>query len=224
MRIPPIRDAVVIGGGVAGTSITRELAAKGVGTTLLEKSTQLCAGATWHAAGLVTRFGGSPKIKKIHVRALELMSALHAEHDIGIHLTGSIRIIKKDDASRLLEVKQHAALAVLYDDPAHPTRLISAEEVKALHPLACVDRVECGLFTPHDGDTDPTLLTNCLAKLAKADGALFRTGVEVSGVRRQPDGRFVVATAGGEELTADAVVNAAVADRTLNMRASPRGG
>ena len=97
------RSVVVIGGGAAGAAITRALAARGVGVTLLEKAGQLCSGATWHAAGLVTRFGGSPKLKKLHVRSLALLTEMHAAHDVGLHLTGSIRIIEKDHADRLLE-------------------------------------------------------------------------------------------------------------------------
>ena len=49
-------SAVIVGGGIAGVTIARLLAQRGVGTTLLEKSGQLTSGATWHAAGLVTRF------------------------------------------------------------------------------------------------------------------------------------------------------------------------
>eukprot|EP00035_Acanthoeca_spectabilis_P006564 m.126257 g.126257 ORF g.126257 m.126257 type:complete len:90 (+) comp13565_c0_seq5:1686-1955(+) len=59
--------AVIVGGGIAGASIARVLSRRGVDVTLLEKSGQLCSGATWHAAGLVTRFAGSSKLKKIHV-------------------------------------------------------------------------------------------------------------------------------------------------------------
>ena len=206
------RRVVVIGGGVAGASIARVLARRGVGVTVLEKAGQLCAGATWHAAGLVTRFGGSPKIKKVHVHALDLMTKMHEEHDIGLHLTGSIRIINKGDTDRLLEAKQHLAMAALYDDPAYPTSIISRGEIASLHPLVNVGNIECGLFTPHDGDIDPTLLTTCIAKLAKADGALFRFNEEVASVAALSGGvspRFAVTTAAGETLEADAVVNAA---------------
>ena len=105
--MPRPASAIVIGGGVAGASIARWLSSRGVGVTVLEKAGQLCAGATWHAAGLVTRFGGSPKIKKVHVRALELMTALHDESDgCGLHLTGSIQLIEKGDNDRLLEAKR----------------------------------------------------------------------------------------------------------------------
>lgn len=201
--------AVVIGGGVAGASISRTLARAGVGVTLLEKAGQLCAGATWHAAGLVTRFGGSPKIKKVHVHALRLMTEMHEEHDVGLHLTGSIRLIEKGDTDRLMEAKQHVAMAALYDDPGLPTTIISAEEVGARHPLVDISNIECGVFTPRDGDVDPTLLTTCIAKLAKADGATLRYNAEVEQVSKRADGRFDVRIADGETLTADVVVNCA---------------
>jgi len=109
----PIRKCIVIGGGIAGASITRALARAGVQVTLLEKANQLCSGATWHAAGLVTRFGSSPKMKKLHVASLRLLTEMHDAHDIGLHLTGSIRIIEKGSRERYLEVRRPAGFCSL---------------------------------------------------------------------------------------------------------------
>ncbi|KAL1499075.1 hypothetical protein AB1Y20_013590 [Prymnesium parvum] len=205
--------AIIIGGGIAGVSLARCLAAKGAGVTVLEKAGQLCAGATWHAAGLVTRFGGSSKLKKVHVRSLELLNALHEAHDVGLHRTGSIRLIPRGETDRLAEARQHVAMARLYDDPSLPTTLIGAAEVAALHPLVDVSGVECGVYTPKDGDVDPTMLTTCLSKLAAADGAAFRMHSEVREVRRVAAGFEVLLApreAGeAEVLHADAVVNCA---------------
>eukprot|EP00965_Chrysotila_dentata_P088494 2921989-Pleurochrysis_carterae.AAC.3 len=202
-------STVVIGGGVAGVAISRALATRGVKVTLLERASQLCSGATWHAAGLVTRFGGSAKLKKIHVRSLAAMCKLHEEHDIGLHLTGSIRIVEKGDFSRLAEAKQQVALAALYDDPAYPSELLPADELARRHPLLDTSRIECGLWTPHDGDVDATTLTNVLAKLAKQAGAQYVFNTEVDFVLPQKDGTFLVRSVGGEDFTADSVVNAA---------------
>ena len=208
-RLRGPKSAIIIGGGVAGASIARELARKGVGVTLLEKAGQLCAGATWHAAGLVTRFGGSPKIKKVHVRALELMTEMHDMYDVGLHITGSIRLIETGNADRMTDAKQHVAMAALYDDPELPTSLISPEEVQALHPLVNVSGVQAGVYTPRDGDVDPTLLTTCIGKLAKQDGAKFVFNAEVDTITRREDGVFEVVTAEGNHYEADAVINAA---------------
>ena len=65
--------ACIIGGGIAGVALSRNLAKAGVAVTVIERGPQLCSGATWHAAGLVTRFAGSPKLKKVTV----LLSSLN---------------------------------------------------------------------------------------------------------------------------------------------------
>ncbi len=76
-RIAANARVVVVGGGIAGVSLARRLAEAGGRTTLLERASMLCAGATWHAAGLVTRFAGSSKLKKLHVASLRELTALH---------------------------------------------------------------------------------------------------------------------------------------------------
>mmetsp|Transcript_17250 Transcript_17250/g.19620 ORF Transcript_17250/g.19620 Transcript_17250/m.19620 type:complete len:842 (+) Transcript_17250:84-2609(+) len=208
-----MKRVAVIGGGIAGTAISRLLAGKGLDVTLLEKSGQLCSGATWHAAGLVTRFGGSSKLKKIHVRSLQLLNEMHDKYDIGLHTPGSIRIIEKGNEARLIEAKQNVAMAELFDDPEYPTRLISRDEVKELHPLVNEENVECGVYTPHDGDIDPTLLTTQVYRLAKENGATFKFNTEIVDVVVNEYGsgksRFILETQEGEKIEADAVVNAA---------------
>lgn len=202
---------VIIGGGVAGTSLSWMLAQKGIPVTLLEKSNFLCAGATWHAAGLVTRFAGSPKLKKIHVRSLALLNELHetTEGGISLHTPGSIRIIPKGDHDRFMEAKQHIAMAKLYDDPLYPTSLISPEEIEALHYLVDVNDVECGVYTPNDGDIDPTSLVTCISAKAKSLGADYRTKAHVDRVERHSSGGFTVHTSDGQSFSCAMLVNAA---------------
>eukprot|EP00966_Prymnesium_polylepis_P063998 1484215-Prymnesium_polylepis.1 len=72
------------------------------------------------------------------------MTQMHDEHDIGLHITGSIRLIEKGDSDRLVEAKQHLAMAKLYDDPALPTSMLSAAEVAVMHPLVDVTNIDCG--------------------------------------------------------------------------------
>ena len=162
-----MRNITIIGGGIAGVSISRLLSKAGINNTLLERGSQLCVGATWHAAGLVTRFASSPKLKKIHVRSLEIMNELHNKYDISLHTPGSIRIIEKNNSNRLIEAKQHYGMSMLYDNPNYKTELITPNDIKNLHPLIDISNVEAGLYTPCDGDVDPTQLTNCLAKESK---------------------------------------------------------
>lgn len=213
--MPIYQNVVVIGGGIAGAAITRQLARRGVNVRLFEKSGQLCSGATWHAAGLVTRFGGSSKLKKIHVRALQLLTELREEHHIGLNTPGSIRLIEKGNEARLREAEQHCGLGRLLDDPLYPTRLIDVQEIKRLHPLVDTDGIAAGVHTPYDGDIDPTSLTTVVAQLARGHGARITLNAEIIDVKVNDDirgagkSRFEVTTNHGEKVEADAVVNAA---------------
>lgn len=53
-------------------------------------------------------------------------------------------------------------MASLYDNTEYPTRMICNDEIQELHPLIDTSGVQCGLWTPSDGDIDPTTLTNCV--------------------------------------------------------------
>ncbi|KAJ8603772.1 hypothetical protein CTAYLR_000328 [Chrysophaeum taylorii] len=208
-----LERVVVVGGGVAGVSIARELARAGVRVKLFERSKQLCAGATWHAAGLVTRFAGSSKLKKLHVRSLQLLSEIHekTEGGIGLHLSGSIRLVKAGDRDRALEARRHVELAKLYDEADAPTTLVTPAEIKALHPLVDTSHLELGVRTVRDGDVDPTLLANALAVDAKNAGATVVLGAEVSGVEKLATGEFRVSfdsNGSRPPEVCDAVVNA----------------
>ena len=204
------KNITIIGGGIAGISISRLLSLSGIQNTLLERGSQLCVGSTWHAAGLVTRFAGSSKLKKIHVRSLEIMNQLHNKQDGGIslHTPGSIRIIEKNNIDRLYEAKQHLALGFLYDNPTYKTELISPSEIKSLHPFIDISNIEAGLYTPMDGDVDPTQLTNCLANEAKSNGALIKFNQEVRSINKIKD-KFVIHTTNNDVFTSDIVINAA---------------
>lgn len=86
-----------------------------------------------------------------------------------------------------------------------------------LHPLIDVSEIEAGVWTPCDGDVDPTTLTNAVAKIAKQLGATYKLNAEVTSIERKDfnsvgenanRGLFVVKTADGQEFEADTVVNA----------------
>jgi glycine/D-amino acid oxidase-like deaminating enzyme len=191
--------AVVIGGGIAGAAISKSLAKRGVAVTLLEKTPQLCSGATWHAAGLVTRFAGGSKLKKLHVQALRQLNELEDTHGpIGLNRPGSLRLIEAGNSDRMMEAEQQMAMSALYDDDDLPSLLLGPSEVKELHPLIDETQIQAAIYTQKDGDIDPTTLTNTVARLAKEDGAVIKYNAEVTGIERHDNGTFTIATRDGE--------------------------
>ena len=60
---------------------------------LLDKS-ELTAGSTWHAAGLLTLFHPGINIKQLHWYSMNFYTQLEAEtgQQVGLHQPGSIRL------------------------------------------------------------------------------------------------------------------------------------
>jgi len=55
---------------------------------------ELTAGSTWHAAGLVTYYHPGINVKRLHYYSVRLYDALEAEtgQNVGLHKCGSLRL------------------------------------------------------------------------------------------------------------------------------------
>ena len=70
---------VIVGGGVNGVSSLYHLAKKGWTDCVLLERTELTAGSTWHAAGLLPLFNMSYSVGQLHQYSVELYKKLEAE-------------------------------------------------------------------------------------------------------------------------------------------------
>ena len=71
--------ALVIGGGVVGVSTLYHLSQKGWKDIALIERTELTAGSTWHAAGLLPLFNMSYTVGQLHKYSVELYKRLPAK-------------------------------------------------------------------------------------------------------------------------------------------------
>src|SRR6476469_5001886 len=69
----------VIGGGVVGVSTLYHLTRKGWTDVVLLERTELTAGSTWHAAGLLPLFNMSYTVGQLHKSSVDLYKRLPAE-------------------------------------------------------------------------------------------------------------------------------------------------
>ena len=101
----------------------------------MEKS-ELTAGSTWHAAGLVTLFHPGINVKRLHWHSLNFYAQLEKEtgQQIGFHQPGSLRLATNQ--SRLDEMKYQMARAGWNKNPQ---KLVSPEECKELCPLIDIE-------------------------------------------------------------------------------------
>src|SRR3982751_5423299 len=78
--LPKRARAVVIGGGVIGTSVAYHLAEMGWKDIVLLERDQLTSGTTWHAAGLMVTFGSTSETStEMRKYTRDLYSRLEAE-------------------------------------------------------------------------------------------------------------------------------------------------
>jgi dimethylglycine dehydrogenase len=194
---------VVIGGGVVGVSALYHLAKLGWTDCVLLERTELTAGSTWHAAGLLPLFNMSYSVGQLHQYSVELYKKLEAEtgQDVGFHQTGNLRLATNRD--RMDEYRNYQCTAETIGVECH---LIGVDEIRKLWPLVNAAGLVGALWHPTDGHIAPVDVTMALAKGARAMGAEIVQRCAVTGIERE-SGEWLVKTARGD-IRCDHVISA----------------
>lgn len=124
--------AVVIGGGCVGAGILYGLAKRGWTDVCLLERTQLTAGSTWHAAGLLPTYARDRNIGRMIQKSIEIYEGLEAETGmhVGWHKCGQLRVAKSRD--RWDEYRSYMDTFETQDIRA---QLLNDKQVKELWPL-----------------------------------------------------------------------------------------
>jgi dimethylglycine dehydrogenase len=85
--------------------------------------------------------------------------------------------------------------------------MLGQSELTARYPFLELHDIEGGLWDAHDGDIDPSQVTQALAKGARALGAEIQRFAPVTAIRRTASGEWLVETAKGS-ITCEIVINA----------------
>ena len=196
--------AVIIGGGVAGTSIAYHLAELGWKDVLLVDRDQLTGGSTFHSAGLVGQLRSSVSLTRMMMYSAELYRRLHAETgvDPDWHEVGSLRLASSPE--RMQELTRLEGWGHTF---GLPLSIVSTEEALERFPLFDPAGVLGAAFLPTDGHLDPSGLAYALAEGAKRRGTDIRTNVRVTGVRVER-GRVTGVMTDKGAIAAEVVVNA----------------
>ncbi|HYL72365.1 MAG TPA: FAD-dependent oxidoreductase, partial [Candidatus Dormibacteraeota bacterium] len=108
--LPSHARAVVVGGGVIGTSVAYHLALMGWKDVVLLERDRLTSGTTWHAAGLMVTFGSTSETStEMRKYSRDLYRRLEAEtgQSTGLAQIGFIEVAA--DKDRLEEYRRVAA-------------------------------------------------------------------------------------------------------------------
>lgn len=200
-------EVAVVGAGVIGLAVARELARAGVtDVVVLEREAAVARGSTSRAnGGFRAQFTTGPNIEFSRFSIAEL-ERLEAETGLcSLQQVGYLLMTGTERGERGLRaaVELQRALGV-------PTEWLSPEEVLARAPFVRPEGLRAGTFHARDGLLDPYGVARAMEQQARAANARIVCGAEVRRIRRLAGG-FELEHAGGFE-RARWVVNAAGPD------------
>ena len=159
--------ALVVGGGVVGTSIAYHLKKAGWNDIALIERDELTAGSTWHAAGLLPLFNMSYATTHIHDYSVRFYKRLEKDTglDTGFKVVGNLRMAQTKE--RMDEFMLYSSTA---DTVEIPYEWKTPAEIKERWPLVSTEDLRGAIFHPTDGYINPADLTQAIAKSARSDG------------------------------------------------------
>jgi len=206
VQIPERASAVIIGGGVIGSSVAYHLAKQGWTDVVLLERKQFSCGTTWHAAGLVGTMRANDSHAKLCQYSMAVLKEIEEEtgQSTGFKQVGSITIAHS--VARFEELKRVASMNNAFG--VTRVEMITPSEIKALYPFVETDDLLGGSWVAHDGTASPVDVTSAFVKGARQRGVKCLEGVKVTAIN-QANGRVTGVTTEEGEIQADFVVNCA---------------
>ena len=210
-----MRDIVIIGAGVTGSAVARELSRYQYDVLVVEANSDVCEGTSKANSGIVhAGFDTEPgsMMAKMNIRGNEMMEQLSKDLDFPFKRNGSLVLCfdekDMDQLVYLLEKGQKNGVPGL--------RIITKEEVKEMEPNVTDDMV-AALYAPTGGIVCPFGLNIAMAENACENGVEFQFDTEVQNIMPM-EGGYRLETSRGD-IETKMVVNAAgvYADKFHNM-------
>ena len=198
-------DIIIIGAGVSGAAIARELSRYQASILVLEKEEDVCCGTSKANSAIVHGgFDAEPGtlMAKLNVRGSKIMEQLSVDLDFHYDRCGSLVLcMAEEDRPQLQKLYEKGV-----SNGVKELRIIGREELLQMEPNVCDDAV-AALWVPSGAIVCPFGLNIALAENAAANGAAFAFNTEVTGLE-QVEGGWLVHTSQGDFLSR-IVINAA---------------
>ena len=204
-------DVAIIGAGVVGSAIARELSKYQVNACVIEREEDVCNGTSKANSAIIHGgFDATPGTlkAKLNVRGNFLMDELARDLDIPFKRNGSLVVCTKDQDRSGLEKLLEKGTANGVPD----LRIIEREELIAMEPNLS-DDVTCALFAPTGGIVCPFHMTMAFAENACTNGVKFFLNTQVDTIEKNGDSYRISTlhtdTKNKETFEAKVVINAA---------------
>ena len=198
-------DIIIIGAGVTGCAIARELSRYDCKVLVLEKDEDVCCGTSKANSGIVhAGYDAKPgSLKaKMNVRGNEMMTSLVRDLDIPFKQIGSLVVCTDKSLRSGIEELYKRGIT----NGVQGLKILEASEIHEIEPNIS-DDVVCALYAPTAGVICPFRLNIAMAECACQNGVEFKFDTAVIGVETVSSGFKVITTSC--DYYASAVVNAA---------------
>ncbi len=213
-------DVVIIGAGVSGSAVARELSRYNANICVLEKCEDVCDGTSKANSAIVhAGYDCEPGslMAKLNVEGNRMMGQLAEDLDIPFDRCGSLVVCTDENErgglDKLLEKGRKNGVPDL--------RIVERDELVRMEPNIS-DTAVAALFAPTAGIICPFTLNIAMAENANVNGVEFRFNTEVYEIHRKEDA-FEIITNNGTVFSR-CVVNAAgvYADKFHNMMSAEK--
>lgn len=208
-------DVSIIGGGIIGCMIARELAKYNLSICLIEKNEDIGAATTKVNSGIVHGgYADNPSsIKaKFCAKGNSMYSSLNAELNFGFTQNGSFVVgFNEEDQQKIQELFTYGKINGVPD-----LQIVDGDFVRVKEPHLNQD-ITIALYCPSAGITSPYEFAIAAAENAVQNGVVLKLNTEVTSIQKMADGFLL--TANQKTLTTKIVINAAglYADEVARM-------
>lgn len=208
-------DIVIIGAGVSGCAIAREISRYKADVLVLEREEDVCCG-TSKANSAIVHAGydatNGSLMAKLNVAGSLLMPELSRELDFAYEQNGSLVVMMSEEDRPALNALYANGVA----NGVEGLRIVERDELVEMEPNIS-DEAVAALYAPTGGIVCPFGLTYALAENAAHNGVKFQFDSEATNIEKI-DGGWKVSTVKGD-VEAKVVVNAAglYSDKLHNM-------
>ena len=216
-----MEDIIIIGSGIIGSSIARELSKYKANILVLEKNNDVSCGTTKANSGIVhAGFDAKPNSLKAYfnVRGAKLYPALSKELDFPFKQNGAFVLsFNKEGRATLDELMERAK-----ENKVEGCEILSGDEIRKMEPNVSKDVVE-GLYAKTSGIVSPYEMCIAMAENASANGVKFEFNKEVLSIKKEND-KFIIKTKDQSIYEAKVLINAAGchSDEINNMLSNHR--
>ncbi len=197
-------DILIIGAGIVGNGIARELSRYDVSIGVVEKELDVGMGTSSRNSGVLhsgIHYKPGTLRAKLDVQGNSLMEQLCKELKVKIQYIGKLTVAnEEDEIPTLYHLKEQGEA-----NGVPGLEILKPEQMQKLQPGVSG---LLALYSPSTGIICPYTLTISLAENAHQNGVAYFLGEEVSGIEKHAEG-FFIHTKKGLKLRSRVLINAA---------------